>query len=147
MEDYKHILCAVDFSEPSKTAAQRAVVMAHKGGAHLTVLHVVEYFPEDRSNEFIAPECTDPAAYRESEARKALGELVGQLQCKEATQEVVFSPHAAWHEIIRFAGANNADLIILGCHGLHGIPALLGSSANGVLNHAPCDVLAVRPHE
>jgi len=60
-------------------------------------------------------------------------------------QRVSLSPHAAWHEIVHFAGENNADLIVLGCHGHHGITALLGSTASGVVNHAPCDVIAVRP--
>ncbi|MEO2178254.1 MAG: universal stress protein, partial [bacterium] len=29
-------------------------------------------------------------------------------------------------------------------HGRHGLALLLGSTANGVLHGAPCDVLAVR---
>ena len=37
-----------------------------------------------------------------------------------------------------------ADLIVLGSHGRHGLALLLGSTANGVLHHAKCDVLAVR---
>ena len=37
-----------------------------------------------------------------------------------------------------------ADLIVVGSHGRHGIALLLGSTANGVLHGAPCDVLAVR---
>lgn len=38
----------------------------------------------------------------------------------------------------------NADLIVIGSHGRHGIGLLLGSTANAVLHHAKCDVLAVR---
>lgn len=38
-----------------------------------------------------------------------------------------------------------ADLIVIGSHGRHGLPRLLlGSTANGVLHGAPCDVLTVR---
>jgi universal stress protein A len=145
MENYKNILCAVDFSELSDAAALRAASLARQTGAHFTLLHVVEYFPENRSNEIIAPECTDPAEYRENEARKGLFEQANRLAYKEARLEVLFTPHSAWHEIISFAGANNIDLIVLGCHGHHGIARLVGSTANGVLNHAPCDVLAIRP--
>jgi universal stress protein A len=37
-----------------------------------------------------------------------------------------------------------ADLIVVGSHGRHGLALLLGSTANGVLHGAGCDVLAVR---
>jgi universal stress protein A len=47
-------------------------------------------------------------------------------------------------EIIRIAEEIQADLIVLGSHGRHGLALLLGSTANGVLHYAGCDVLAVR---
>ena len=50
-------------------------------------------------------------------------------------------PH---QEIIRMAGEESTDLIIVGSHGRHGIALLLGSTASGVLHHSPCDVLAIR---
>ena len=37
-----------------------------------------------------------------------------------------------------------ADIIVVGSHGRHGLALLLGSTANGVLHGASCDVLAVR---
>jgi universal stress protein A len=47
-------------------------------------------------------------------------------------------------EIVRVAEENAVDLIVVGSHGRHGLALLLGSTANGVLHHAKCDVLAVR---
>lgn len=48
-------------------------------------------------------------------------------------------------EIRRHAEHINADLIVIGSHGRHGLSGiLLGSTANGVLHNAPCDVLTVR---
>ena len=38
----------------------------------------------------------------------------------------------------------NADLIVVGSAGRHGMRLLLGSTANAVLHSAECDVLAVR---
>lgn len=47
-------------------------------------------------------------------------------------------------EIVRVAEERQVDLIVVGSHGRHGLALLLGSTANGVLHHAKCDVLAVR---
>ncbi|TNF89176.1 MAG: universal stress protein, partial [Gammaproteobacteria bacterium] len=43
--------------------------------------------------------------------------------------------------------AKGADVIVVGSHGRHGLALLLGSTANGVLHGATCDVLAVRVGE
>lgn len=146
MAMYKHIVCATDFSRDSETACARAIEMANLFGARLTLLHVVENFPEDRSNEIIAPETIDPAEYRKNIAQKGFADLCERLQCAKAHHEILFSMYSAWHEIVRFAGENNVDLIMLGAHGSYDMATLLGSTANGVVNHAPCDVLAVRVH-
>ena len=37
-----------------------------------------------------------------------------------------------------------ANLIVVGSHGRHGLALIFGSTANGVLHGAGCDVLAVR---
>lgn len=51
-------------------------------------------------------------------------------------------------EIRAHAENIEADLIVIGSHGRHGLPRLLlGSTANGVVHGAPCDVLTVRIHD
>jgi len=48
-------------------------------------------------------------------------------------------------EIRNHAENLGADLIVIGSHGRHGVSGLLlGSTANGVVHGAPCDVLTVR---
>ena len=47
-------------------------------------------------------------------------------------------------EIVRYAKEINADLIVIGSHGRGGVQRLLGSTANGTLHRAPCDVLVIR---
>ena len=47
-------------------------------------------------------------------------------------------------EIHRLAKELDIDLIVVGSHGRKGFQLLLGSTANGVLHGAICDVLAVR---
>jgi universal stress protein A len=47
-------------------------------------------------------------------------------------------------EIVRIARQEHVDLIMVGSHGRHGLGLLMGSTANRVLHHASCDVMAVR---
>jgi universal stress protein A len=47
-------------------------------------------------------------------------------------------------QIVDTAESLGADLIVVGSHGKHGLGLLLGSTANGVLHQAKCDVLTVR---
>ncbi|MDN5937003.1 MAG: universal stress protein, partial [Nitrosospira sp.] len=47
-------------------------------------------------------------------------------------------------EIVRIAEEERVDLIVVGSHGRHGLALLLGSTANSVLHHAKCDVMAIR---
>ena len=47
-------------------------------------------------------------------------------------------------EIHAMAEELDADLIVVGSHGRYGLALLMGSTANGVLHGASCDVLAVR---
>jgi universal stress protein A len=141
---YKHILVATDFSPASEKAAEKAAQWTQQWHAQLTLLHVVEHFPVDESNEWITPEDQDPASYRESTAQASLENLAVHLQQENAHREVVFSIKAAKHEIARLAQERQIDLIVLGAHGIHGIQALLGSTVDGVLHQAKCDVLVVR---
>lgn len=144
MHPYERILCAVDFSAPSDAAAERAALLARQFGAALTLLHIVEYWPVERSNERIPPENVDPTEYEATRSKLLLAGLAAGLEIESADQVVLFSAHSAWHEIIRWAGQRNVNLIVQGSHGHHGIDALLGSTANAVINLSPCDVLTVR---
>jgi len=47
-------------------------------------------------------------------------------------------------EIHSTAEEVGAELIVVGSHGRYGLALLMGSTANGVLHGASCDVLAVR---
>jgi len=144
MSGYRNILCATDFSDCSKKAVEVAAEMAQRYGAQLTLLHVIDYFPEDRSNVQIAPEDVDPKHYHEDRARTMLAEIGRQLGYDRLVQEVRFSTHSARHEIVHFANEHNTDVIIVACHGHQGIISALGSTAYGVLHSASCDVLTVR---
>jgi universal stress protein A len=144
MKGYQNIVCAIDLSEFSGLVIERAVDQCGQHDAKLTLLHVIENFPEDRTNEMIAPEDIDPARYHEQEALARLSDLAAQHDCRDAERAVQFSIYSAGREIVRYADEHQVDLIVVGSHGHNGLTSLLGSTANRVVQTAPGDVLAVR---
>jgi len=142
MTDYKHILIAADFSEHTEQVIQRALAIA-ESDTQLSLCHIVEDFPlTDFAYE---PMISVDAQMRDTllEAGKTqLAELGKKYQVAAEQQWVEFG--SPGRDIVRIANENNVDLIVVGSHGRHGIKLLLGSTANAILHHAKCDVLAVR---
>jgi universal stress protein A len=141
---YAHVLAATDFSDPSGMAVRRGARLAELLGARLTLLHVLEHFAVDRSNDEIAPEDQDPAAYESERARDGLARLAGEVGHPDAGREVLLTNWSARHELPRLARERGADLVVVGSHGVRGLGALLGATADGLVHHAECDVLIVR---
>ncbi len=142
MTDYQHILCAVDLGDENLVVASRAMQLAKQNRAKLSLLHVVEYIPIDLANELMLPQQQDIEDQLVKRSKKALTKLASRLEFEQISENIVSGSTKA--EIIEFTKANSIDLIVLGQHGRHGFSRLLGSTANAVLHHAPCDILAVR---
>ncbi len=142
MDDYRHILLATDLAPESRRVGDRAVEIAARYGARLSLLHVVDYVPLELSNDMMLAEPVDVDGRLIEEARANLDRLAGELGLDDAQRWVVLGSTGA--EIKRTAEEHGVDLIVVGSHGRHGLALLLGSTANAVLHGAPCDVLAVR---
>lgn len=140
---YRHILLAADFSEHGDTVAAQARDLARMHGAELSVVHVVENLPFlDSSYGPIVPFDIDLTEQMLEAGRARLDALADPLGIPAGRRWVELgSPKL---EIARVAQEQQADLIVVGSHGRHGLALLLGSTATGVLHHAECDVLAVR---
>lgn len=139
---YEIVLVAVDLGDECATVVQRArSIMAANG--HLLLMHVVAPLPVAYGAELIMeqPLMQDEQIERVREQlhRFATGIGVDVSHCRVEFGETR-------HEIHRVAEAEGAGVIVVGSHGRHGLALLLGSTANGVLHGAPCDVLAVRLH-
>ncbi len=140
----KNIIIAVDHSDEASQVVNAAKEIASKDDVSLVLMTVVRpimytYGPEQ------AGLMTMHYVNFEEEAAKAAAEnletLAKQhsLTCKKVT--VIGQPA---QEIRKQAEDSNADLIVIGSHGRHGLGLLLGSTANGVLHGAPCNVFVVR---
>lgn len=140
---YKHILLAADFSEHGEAVARKARLLAEKYQARLSILHVVDNLPiSDASYGPIIPFDVDLTEELMNAGKQRLAKLGEELGVPAEQQFLeIGSPKI---EIVRLAEENSVDLIVVGSHGRHGLALLLGSTANGVLHYAKCDVLAVR---
>ncbi|BCG64291.1 MAG: universal stress protein A [Methyloprofundus sp.] len=143
MQNYQHILLAADFSDHGKYVAQKALEMAKQNQAKLSIIHIVDNLPiTDATYGPVIPFDVDLDTELMNAAQKRLAELGKQLQIPAEAQFIEMGN--AKLEIVAVAEEQNIDLIVVGSHGRHGLALLLGSTANGVLHHAKCDVLAVR---
>ena len=142
MNHYKHILLAVDFSEHGKQVSSKAQEMASRNQAQLSLVHVVENLPITDAAYGPIPFDVDLTQEWLDASKQRLKKLGDELKVAEERQWLEMG--SAKLEIVRVAEENGVDLIVVGSHGRHGLALLLGSTADGVLHHAKCDVLAVR---
>ena len=144
MNPYQHVLCPVAFSSSCEAAAKRAAELAGRYQARLTLLHVIDHFPEDFLNEWIAPDNAEPEEYLRLQTRQKLAELAACTGMPEVEQVVRFTTFSARHEIVLYTKEAGIDLIVMGSHTGHGMLATLGSTAAAISHSAPCDTLLVR---
>ncbi len=142
-ENYRNILLAVDLQENHTTIAQRAIALAKNQGARLSLLHVVDHYPSLRDNDDVLREDVDPIAHQREVKGARLAQFARDMGVGDATQEVVVTSDAAHHAIPAYAKAKGVDLVVIGAHKPTTMDWLLGSIADNVVHHAPCDVLVV----
>jgi len=143
MKTYQHILLAVDFSSQTEIIVNRAYDMAQQNTAKLSIVHVLDNIPmpDTSYGTIIALEDETDNALLEQEKAK-LNQIGERLNIPENQRWLIWG--VPTQEIAELAEKEQIDLIVVGSHGRHGLALLLGSTENGVLHHAPCDVLAVR---
>lgn len=139
MLNYKHILLAIDLSERMDAIAKKAVELAKQMRAKLSLVHIVEPLP---GYGYAYVGAADVELQLIDEAKKQLVKLGEKYKVPQSRQYVEFGSTSS--EIVRMAIEKKVDLIVVGSHGRHGFDLLLGSTANGVIHHAKCDVLTVR---
>ena len=145
MSTYSNILVAIDLTESAELILRKAQELVLSNKTSLTVIHTIDYLPYMGFGEtaLITPTYTIPNEELINNAKQPIEQLLKKLDL-DATVNAVYELGNAANEIVQYAEDNNVDLIVLGSHGRHGVKLLLGSTANAVLHHAPCDVLAVR---
>ena len=141
MSGYNHILVGVDLSEESQQVLNRASALASASGAKLSMVHIVEPLTFAYGGD-IPVDLSEIQEQLHQQATEQLQGLAQPAGIDSADQHVlVGQPVSEIHDLAESLGA---DLVVVGSHGRKGLALLLGSTANGVLHGAKCDVLAVR---
>jgi nucleotide-binding universal stress UspA family protein len=147
MGKWKEVLCALDFSEPSRLAMLEACDLAKRDGARLTLVHVLE-LPAGRlsARDLLAPGSPKLVEMTHELERKLETWRAEAERLVEAPVAARVLPGEPGAEIPRLAGEEGFDLVVVATHGGHGMKRLLmGSVAERVVREAPCSVLVARP--
>ena len=141
MSDYAKILVAVDLSEDSNLIVQRARAVASGASADLHIIHVIEPLSFAYGGD-IPMDFSGIQDEIHQQATQQLQRFAESNNIDKDHQHIVLGrPEAEIHATAQELGT---DLIVIGSHGRYGLALLMGSTANGVLHGATCDVLAVR---
>lgn len=145
----QRILWPTDFSTLALVGARYAREVADQFGAELHVLHVVPPpltadlaagLPAEGPVVFADPELVDAC-------RRRLAEVAAdQFPGRAVVQDVQLG--SAWSMICKYAEAHAIDLVIVATHGRTGIQhAVVGSTAERLVQHATCPVLVVKERQ
>lgn len=141
MSHYENILLAVDLSEEAVQVIARVKPLQKVFGAKLNIVYVVEPLNLNYGSD-IPMDVSSIQEQIQAQAKARLQMFADELNIPEDRQFLEIGRPDT--EIHRVANENHCDLIVTGSHGRQGLALLLGSTVNGVLHGATCDVLAVR---
>jgi nucleotide-binding universal stress UspA family protein len=144
--EVKKILIPVDFSSTSLLAFEHGANLAKLYNAEVILLHVIEknlfahdiFLPEMKMINY------DNLA---KIAENKLNEIAESFDSLSFNSIVMVKGSRVSKTIVNIAKENNADLIVMGTHGVSGIEEFfIGSNAERVVIDADCPVLTIQDH-
>jgi len=141
---YRKIIAAVDFSEPSRMAVERALEIGAGAGAEVTVLYSLpsKFDPLLAEAGLFREEMDASRGERLEIAKDRMLEFTQAWNGQIRTLVTDGPPAETIDEAVRRRGA---DLVVVGSRGATATRmVLLGSVAYGLIAQAPCDVLIAR---
>lgn len=140
--ELKRILCPCDLTGFSNAGTALATALSERFGATIVFMHVID----DRMNypQFGPAEEPLISGNARPDALRALKEMADHYTGMPTEIHVAVGvPH---NEIARAVQEEDIDLVVMATHGRTGIAhALLGSTTEKVVRHAPCPVLTMQP--
>jgi nucleotide-binding universal stress UspA family protein len=146
--DHRHptrrICYATDFSETARAAWPWVLRLARPAAAEVDLVHVALGPLPDR--HLAAEVIGEMARFFDEQARAEAERFLQNTELPRARVHVRIGHGVEADQIVHWARAREADLIIMGTHGWSGVVRwMLGSVAQRVIQTAPCPVLTVGP--
>lgn len=143
IQQYKHILVAVDGSDESELAFEKAVNVAKRNQSTLFLAHIID----TRAFQSISSFDDELAEQATELAKQTLAELAAKAQRNGVANVEQIVEYGAPKGILarQLPDEFDIDLIMVGATGLNAVERLLiGSVSEYIIRHAHCDVLVVR---
>jgi universal stress protein A len=146
---YRRLLVAIDLSEHSKKTVDYAIRLAAFTGASMKLLHVCPMLCHPATcchglhieNDLVE----SLAGMANREANEKLSLVTKEILAKGLKAQPLVRVGSPYEEIVSVAKKMRADLIVIGSCDDKGLGHLLvGSTAERVLQYAPCAVLVVK---
>ena len=147
MVTFNRILVAVDGSPTSNKALAAALELARSHGGRIRLVHSVDELLYMSGFDTSA----DVVTIIRANAQKVLAEAASAAAAAGVAAEcdLVDAPGQRLGDIVaRQAASWQADLVVVGTHGRHGVGrVLMGSGAEQIIRHSPVPVLVIRADE
>lgn len=141
------ILCPTDFSEPSYRALETANGLAEKFEAEIVLIHILSpvfIYPAAEITPGILKTTNINDIERDEMAYKSLSMTLQEKVPDSLRSRSILAKGNPADEIVKSAGEEKVELIVIGTHGFTGWRHLiLGSVAEKVVRLASCPVLTV----
>jgi len=144
----RKILVPTDFSESALKALHYAISFAAEFDAELLILHVVEPVAVGYGSDLFPVPMAEVFEEMSTHARTEIAKLAALAHEKGVKARDLVIQGRPSSEVLRVAGEEEIDLIVLGTHGKGLLDkAIFGSTTERVVRRAPCPVLTCRPEE
>lgn len=146
MTPFSKLLVPIDFAALSAEAVHRAVDLARRYDAELTLVYVYEPADYPVPDGFVV--------YTAEQLHRITAEAQRRLDAAQRDAEAAGARRvssrllqgSAAQTIVELARDEHFDLIVMGTHGRTGVDRwVMGSVAEKVVRGAPCAVLTVKP--
>jgi len=146
MQRFKNILLYHDVETRSKASLGRAVELAGRNQARLTIVDVLEESQDFPEMTFTSPPLPDLRDLVKQKKRNRLEKLVASIQEEGVSAKAKLLFGTPFIEIIREVVRNKHDLVIKKAEGAGGLTEMLfGSTAMHLMRKCPCPVWIMKP--